>query len=58
MISEASLYPLQIVEASRFLEEVAKKPDLKPKESWDSSVISLLNYPQIVKMMSDDLDWT
>lgn len=58
VISEASLYPLQIVEASRFLDQVAKKPGLKPKESWDGSVISLLNYPDIVKMMSDDLEWT
>src|SRR6185295_5793989 len=24
----------------------------------DGSVISLLNYPEIVKMMSEDLDWT
>ncbi|WEX89931.1 DUF3300 domain-containing protein [Sinorhizobium garamanticum] len=58
LISAASLYPLQIVEAERFLEARAKNPDLKPKESWDGSVISLLNYPQIVKMMSDDLEWT
>lgn len=57
-ISEASLYPLQIVEAGRFLDQVAKKAGLKPKESWDGSVISLLNYPDIVKMMSDDLEWT
>ncbi|WP_192179768.1 DUF3300 domain-containing protein [Mesorhizobium amorphae] len=58
VISEASLYPLQIVEASRFLDQVAKNASLKPKESWDGSVISLLNYPEIVKMMSDDLEWT
>ena len=29
-----------------------------PNESWDGSVISLLNYPEVVKMMSEDLDWT
>lgn len=58
VISEASLYPLQIVEASRFLEQAKKDKSLKPKDSWDGSVISLLNYPDIVKMMSDDLDWT
>jgi hypothetical protein len=58
VIAEASLFPLQIVEASRFLDRVAKDPGLKPKESWDGSVISLLNYPEIVRMMSDDLDWT
>lgn len=58
VISEASLYPLQIVEASRFLDRAAKDKSLKPKDSWDGSVISLLNYPEVVKMMSDDLDWT
>lgn len=58
LISTASIYPLQIVDAARFLEAVQTSPDLKPKESWDGSVISLLNYPDIVKMMSDDLEWT
>ncbi|ODR92022.1 DUF3300 domain-containing protein [Sinorhizobium alkalisoli] len=58
LVSAASLYPLQIVEAERFLQRRAKKADLKPKESWDGSVISLLNYPEIVKMMSEDLEWT
>jgi hypothetical protein len=58
LISGASLYPLQIVEASRFLDQHAKDKSLKPKDSWDGSVVSLLNYPEIVKMMSDDLEWT
>ena len=58
VISEASLYPLQIVEASRFLDKRAKDASLKPKDDWDGSVISLLNYPEVVKMMSDDLEWT
>ncbi|MBA5777565.1 DUF3300 domain-containing protein [Stappia sp. F7233] len=58
VISAASLYPLQIVEAARFLADYEKDKSLKPKDSWDGSVISLLNYPQIVKMMSDDLEWT
>ncbi|MFS8055057.1 DUF3300 domain-containing protein [Rhizobium sp. BR 317] len=57
-ISAASLFPLQIVEASRFLEAKKKNADLKPKSDWDGSVISLLNYPEVVKMMSDDLEWT
>lgn len=57
-ISAASLFPLQIVEAQRFLEAKKKKSDLKPKSDWDGSVVSLLNYPDIVKMMSEDLDWT
>src|SRR5690349_10343921 len=58
LISAAALYPLQIVEAARYLDKYAKDKSLKPKDSWDGSVISLLNYPEIVKMMSDDLDWT
>src|SRR4029453_12384018 len=57
-IPPASIYPLQIVEAARYLENVKKSPDLKPKETWDGSVISLLNYPDVVKMMNEDLDWT
>lgn len=58
VISAASLYPLQIVEAERFLEAHEKDPKLQPKSTWDGSVIALLNYPQIVRMMSEDLDWT
>lgn len=58
LVTSASLYPLQIIEAQRFLDQKKKNKDLKPKDDWDDSVISLLNYPEIVKMMSDDLDWT
>jgi hypothetical protein len=57
-IVAASLYPVEIVQAQRYLEKVKTKPDLKPDADWDGSVISLLNYPDVVKMMSDDLDWT
>ncbi|PJR13159.1 DUF3300 domain-containing protein [Sinorhizobium meliloti] len=58
LVSAASLYPLQIVEAGRFLEARKKMPELKARNDWNGSVISLLNYPEIAKMMSDDLDWT
>ena len=58
VITAASLYPLQIVEAERFLEKRKTDKNLKPKDDWDGSVVSLLNYPEIVKMMSTDLDWT
>ncbi|RUL97665.1 DUF3300 domain-containing protein [Rhizobium chutanense] len=57
-ISAASLFPLQVVEAARFLEAKKKNASLQPKSEWDGSVISLLNYPEVVKMMSDDLEWT
>ena len=58
VITAASLYPLQIVEAQRFLDDSKTNKSLKPKPTWDGSVVSLLNYPEIVRMMSDDLEWT
>jgi Protein of unknown function (DUF3300) len=58
VITAASLYPLQIVEAQRFLDDSKTNTSLKPKTNWDGSIVSLLNYPEIVRMMSDDLDWT
>ncbi|MGK6316461.1 DUF3300 domain-containing protein [Neorhizobium sp. DT-125] len=58
VITSASIFPLQIVQAERFLEQSKTTKDLKPSDDWDGSVISLLNYPQVVKMMSDDLEWT
>ena len=58
LISAASLFPLQIVEADRYLQAYEKDKTLKPKESWDAAIVSLLNYPEIVKMMGQDLEWT
>jgi hypothetical protein len=54
----ASTFPLQIVQAARFLEKKKTDPDLKPDEDWDTSVVSLLNYPEVIEMMNEDLDWT
>jgi hypothetical protein len=54
----AATYPLDIVQASRFLEQHKSKPDAQPNPAWDTSVLSLLNYPVVINMMNDDLDWT
>ena len=58
LVLAGSLYPLQIVQADRYLADVKTKPDLKPDADWDGSVISLLNYPEVIDMMNGDLDWT
>ena len=58
LVIAASLYPVDIVQAARFLEQRKTNPSLEPSDQWDGSVLSLLNYPDIVKTMSDDLDWT
>ncbi len=59
----ASTYPLEIVEAARWVKE---NPNLKDKaledalqsQSWDASVESLAAFPQVLDMMNDKLDWT
>jgi uncharacterized membrane protein YgcG len=58
LVIAASLYPVDIVQGARFLEDRKKDPSLEPSEDWDGSVVSLLNYPDVVKMMNDDLEWT
>ena len=58
IVLPASTYPLQVVEAARFIDQRKKDPSLKPSDKWDDSVVALLNYPEVVKLMNDDLDWT
>jgi hypothetical protein len=58
IVLPASTYPLQIVQAARFLEDRANDTTLEPNPEWDESVVALLNYPEIVRMMNEDLDWT
>jgi uncharacterized membrane protein YgcG len=58
IVLPASSYPLQIVQAARFLEDRARDPNLQPNRDWDESVIALLNYPEVVKLLNEDLDWT
>ena len=58
IILPASTNPLQIVQADRFLDKRKADPKAPVDEKWDDAVKSLLNYPDVVKMMSADLDWT
>lgn len=58
IILPASTNPLQIVQADRFLEKRKNNPQLPVDEEWDDAVKSLLNYPEVVKTMSNDIDWT
>lgn len=59
----ASTYPLEVVQADRWATQNTKlKGDqLKAaieKQAWDDSVKSLAVTPSVIKMMSDNLDWT
>jgi hypothetical protein len=58
IVLPASTYPLQVVQASRFLEDLKLDPGLEPDPDWDDSIVALLNYPEIVKLLNEDLDWT
>ena len=59
----ASTYPLEIVQADRWAKQNASlKGDALAKaleaQDWDPSVKSLVNFPQVLTMMSEKLDWT
>lgn len=58
IVLPATAYPLQIMEAERFLAELADDASLKPDPEWDDSVVALLNYPEIVELLNEDMDWT
>jgi Protein of unknown function (DUF3300) len=59
----ASTYPLEVALADRW---VKQNPSLKgdaltkalEAQDWDPSVKSLVNFPQVLTMMSEKLDWT
>jgi Protein of unknown function (DUF3300) len=64
-ILTASTYPLEVVDADRWLAEPgnagltdgALLTQLQQKD-WDPSIKSLVPFPQILKMMDAQLDWT
>ena len=58
IVLPASTYPLQLVQAQRFLDDLESDPALQPDESWDDSIVALINYPEALKLLNDDLDWT
>jgi hypothetical protein len=59
----ASTYPLEVVQADRWAKE---NKELKgdalaeslEKQEWDPSVKSLVQFPDVLAMMGEKLDWT
>lgn len=58
LVLPAATYPLQVVQAARLLEDLEDHPGLDAQEDWDESVVALLNYPEVLNQLNDDLDWT
>jgi len=59
----ASTYPLEVVEAARFVKAnpALRGPaldDALRDKTWDPSVLSLAPFPQVLDMMNDKLEWT
>src|SRR5690606_3185671 len=58
IVLPAATYPLDVVEAARFLDELESGASVTPDEDWDDSIVALLNYPEVLRRMDQDLDWT
>ena len=59
----AATYPLEVVEAARFVQQNSNLRDdaldqALADKNWDPSVQSLAAYPQVLAMMNDKLEWT
>ncbi len=62
-VLEASTYPVQIVTAARWMQQ---NSDLKDKElveasgkrDWDPSIQAMLAFPDVLRMMDQNLEWT
>lgn len=59
----ASTYPLEVVEADRWVRNNSKLQgenavNAVENKNWDPSVKALVAFPDVLKRMSDDLDWT
>jgi hypothetical protein len=56
-ILPASVYPLEIVQAARFVANTNNRPKLD-EQPWDENVKAVARLPEVIEMMNDDLPWT
>jgi hypothetical protein len=59
----ASTYPLEVVEADRWAKQNESLTGdaltaALEQQNWDPSVKSLVNFPQVLQMMGEELGWT
>jgi hypothetical protein len=59
----ASTYPVEVVQAARFAKENANLKgeqlmDAAKDKDWDPSVKAMLQFPDVLAMMDEKLDWT
>jgi hypothetical protein len=56
-ILPASVYPLEIVQAARFVADTNNLAKLD-QQPWDANVKAVARVPEVIKKMNDDLPWT
>ena len=62
-VLSASTYPVEVVQAARFVKENSKLKDDKlmaaaKDKDWDPSVKAMLEFPEVLAMMDEKLEWT
>jgi Protein of unknown function (DUF3300) len=53
----ASVYPLEIVQAARFIQNTNNLAQLD-SQPWDDNVKAVARFPDVIQKMNDDLQWT
>jgi hypothetical protein len=57
IILPASVYPLEIVQAARFVRDTNNIPKVD-EQNWDANVKAVAKFPELIAKMDADLDWT
>jgi hypothetical protein len=57
IILPASVYPLEIVQAARFVKDTNNIPKVD-QQSWDENVKAVAKFPELIAKMDADLSWT
>jgi hypothetical protein len=57
IVLPAAAYPIEIVQAARFISDTNNIPKVKD-QNWDENVKAVAEFPDVLKKMSDDLSWT
>jgi hypothetical protein len=57
IILPASVYPLEIVQAARFVKDTNNIPKLD-EQPWDENVKAVAQFPELIEKMDADLSWT
>jgi hypothetical protein len=57
IVLPASAYPLEIVQAARFVEDTNNLATLDD-QPWDANVKAVAGFPEVIQKMNDELSWT